>query len=243
MAFKTMVDYDNERYHDMLMLRDDGDYVDVILLYQDIKDVIVCDSHYIKGPNFNGYVQCLGKPSCPACNYGENGIYVQTKLFIPVYVVSNPNGGKDEGEILFWDRNVSFNQQVLDPQVFSKYPDPSQFVFRITRSGARGDANTRYNIQAIGKNNLISYEDILKEKNIKMPDYYETICKDWSVEDYNKVLNKNQPVDNFDADTMPNYTLKPREMTPESELPDFSSIDETSDNEGSDDSEALPDFV
>mgnify|MGYP007065811507 CR=1 FL=1 len=81
MAFKSMKTYNDERYHGFFLLRNDGDFADVIFLYQNIEDVLVADVHYIKSAKKSGYVHCCGE-GCPAC---AKGIRVQTKLFIPVY--------------------------------------------------------------------------------------------------------------------------------------------------------------
>lgn len=198
MAFKSLSEYNNDRYGGMFLLKNDGDSADVIFMYRSIEDVLVADTHYIKSDKYNGYVQCLGGGSCPACS---KGIRVQPKLFIPVYVLSSE-------EILFWDRSIRF-QQTMENDVFSKFDNPSEFVFRITRRGAAGDINTRYSIQAIAKNTVITYDEILAKCNATMPDYYNTICKDWTAEDYDSHLTPS-PSNSIDADMMPEYKLSPR---------------------------------
>ena len=57
----------------------------------------------------------------------------------------------------------------LQNDVFSRYPNPSEYVFRIRRNGAAGDVNTTYSIIAIGKNDFKSYAQILAENNIRLP--------------------------------------------------------------------------
>lgn len=226
MGFKTIDNYNEERYHDMLMLKDDGDYVDCVILYRDKNDVLVTGAHYVKSADFQGYVHCLGK-GCPACSHGKNGLRVENKLFIPLYILTGP----DSGKILFWDRSANFHQTVLEPQVFNNYPNPSEYVFRITRNGARGDYNTRFNFQALGANKDMPYEKILKELDVKMPDYYETICKDWTAEDYERHLNASKDGGHssnvyVDPDNMPEYKLTPRNDT-ENDMPDLATMDDT----------------
>ena len=208
MAFKSMTEYNEERYGNMFMLRNDGDSAEVIFMYPNKDSVMMVESHYIKSDSYSGYTQCLGKRSCPAC---EQGIRIQNKLFIPVYVI-------DQDEILFWDRNTRFFQQ-LDTDVFSKFADPTEFVFRITRHGVAGDFNTRYEISAVAKNNVISYEDILKKLDVQFPDYYNTVCADWSVEDYKDHLIPAK--EQVDVDSMPEYKISPRGVSQSVELPDF----------------------
>ena len=208
MAFKSMTEYNEERYGNMFMLRNDGDSAEVIFMYPSKDAVMMVEAHYIKSDSYSGYTQCLGKRTCPAC---EQGIRIQNKLFIPVYVI-------DSGEILFWDRNTRFFQQ-LDSDVFSKFADPSEFVFRITRHGVAGDFNTRYEISAVAKNNVISYDDILKKLDIKFPDYYNTVCVDWSDSEYRDHLIPAK--EQVDVDSMPEYKISPRGVQQSVELPEF----------------------
>lgn len=166
MAFKSVKSYNEERFGGYFLLRNDGDYADVIFLYQGVEDVLVADVHYIKSPDYSGYVHCCGR-GCPAC---AKGIRTQTKLFIPMYNIA-------ANEIQFFDRTMKFEPQ-LQQDVFSKYPNPSEYVFRITRHGVAGDVNTTYSIQAIGKNTQMPYAQILAQHNATMPEYYNTICRE-----------------------------------------------------------------
>lgn len=201
MAFKKVTDYNQERYGGFFMLRDDMDYADVVFLYQSIDDVLVADVHYIKSNDYSGYVHCCG-PNCPAC---KAGIRVQNKLFIPLYNIQ-------ANEIQFFDRSVRFDSQ-LQSEVFSKYPNPSEYVFRITRRGAAGDVNTTYSIVAIarntGPNSIGSYDQILAKFNTKMPDKYEDVCRSLTVTQLSDMLNNNTsaPADVPAAQ----FEIKPRE--------------------------------
>ncbi len=219
MAFKSITDYNNDRYGGMFLLKNDGDYEDVIIMYRNIDDVLVTDSHYIKSDSYSGYVHCLGR-NCPAC---EKNIRVQPKLFIPVYVINS-------GEILFWDRSIRF-QNIMDTEVFSKFPNPADFVFRITRNGAAGDINTRYSIVAVGKNNIKSYDEILEASGKTILEHYESICKTWDNADYRSHLTPSGS-SSGDVDMMPEYKLTPRvSVTPEiSDIPDIEIETEISDD-------------
>ena len=215
MAFKSITTYNDERYGGMFLLRNDGDSAEVIFMYESVDDAMVVDSHYIKSDSYSGYVQCLGNTVCPAC---ERNIRVQTKLFIPVYVI-------DSDEILFWDRNTRFFQQ-LDADVFSKFANPSEFVFRITRHGASGDINTRYEIAAVAKNNIAPYAKILKDHEITFPDYYNTVCADWSSDAYRDNLTPSPS--QVDIDEMPEYKISPRVDVAKQDIPDF--VSDSDDN-------------
>lgn len=209
MAFKTMTQYDEERYGGWFLLRNDGDYADVIFLYRNKEDVLIGDVHYIKTPNYSGYVHCT-EINCPAC---EKGIRIQSKLFIPVYNIT-------DGEIQFWDRSIKFENQLVQ-DVFSKYPNPSEFVFRIQRQGAAGDINTKYNIWAVGKNKLMDYNQILLTNNATMPDYYENICKTYSSTELHSILNKSvNSSTSYESNSMPDYQVTPRVPMNDMDIPD-----------------------
>ena len=206
MAFKTMDQYNEEKYGGFFSLRNDKDYADVVFLYRSSRDVLICDAHYIKSAEYSGYVHCCGK-GCPVCG---KGIRVQTKLFIPLYNYST-------GQIEFWDRNVRFENQLVT-DVFDKYPNPSEVVFRITRKGAYGDINTTYSIVVKGANSPESgcktYQQILAENNIIFPDYYSQVIKEYSAGELYSMLNDSAESYSNQAPaggySMPNYQVSPR---------------------------------
>ncbi len=206
MAFKTMEDYDESRYGGFFLLRNDKDYADVVFLYRGKSDVLVADGHYVVSPDYSGYVHCCGK-GCPACG---KGIRIQTKLFIPLYNYST-------GKVEFWDRNIRFENQLVS-DVFNNYPDPSEYVFRITRNGAYGDVNTTYSIVCMGTNsgpNCKSYSQILAENNIIFPNSYESVIKEYSSGDLYTLLNSGSDTNGYKGApnqqyTAPNYQVSPR---------------------------------
>lgn len=201
MAFKKMTEYNEARYGGFFLLRNDGDYADVVFLYNSTEDVLMADVHYIKSADYSGYVHCCGN-GCPAC---AAGIRVDSKLFIPVYNI------KDD-QIQFFDRSIRFENQ-LQKDVFDKYPNPSEYVFRITRHGAANDINTRYEIVAVAKNTgdgrVGTYSEILAKCNAVFPDKYSDICKEFSVAELSNMLNNSNASTSSVAD-MPDYQIKPR---------------------------------
>lgn len=201
MAFKSLKTYNEERFENLFILRNDNDSADVIFLYRSFDDVLIADTHYIKSNDYSGYVQCVGR-SCPAC---AKGIRVQSKLFIPLYNLTT-------NRIEFWDRNIRFENQ-LSQDVFEKYPNPCDFVFKITRNGVAGDINTTYKIQAIGRNTQESYEEILARMGISLPEHYETVCKDYSATELGKLLANSGNSGSSGGDSLPDYSVKPRGVT------------------------------
>lgn len=212
MAFKTIANYNEEKFGGLFMLRNDGDSADVVFLYRNTNDVLVADTHYIKSADYSGYVHCLGK-GCPAC---AKGIRTQTKLFIPMYNVTTQ-------QIEFWDRTMRFENQ-LDTDVFSKYPNPSEFVFRIRRSGVPGDVNTTYSIVAVGRNTLGTYDELLSRFNVTMLEHYETICKSMSRSQLLDCLSGGNNDVPDTASTIPAYIPTPRVTPPAAPAPDAANV-------------------
>lgn len=182
MAFKSMVQYNEERYGNFFTLQNDGNFADVIFLYQSKADVLIADVHYIKSAEYSGYVHCCGA-GCPAC---AKGIRTQTKLFIPLYNIS-------EKKIQFFDRTTMFESQLMN-DVFDKFPDPSQYVFRITRHGAARSVDTTYQIQAIGKNTGMPMAKILADAGTQMPDAYSMVCREVNPYELDAMINVNSSV-------------------------------------------------
>lgn len=175
MGFKSMTEYNDQKYGNWFRLQNDGDYADVIILYRSTADVMMADCHYIRSDGYTGYVTCCSA-GCPAC---AKQIRVQPKLFIPMYVLTTSVTGGVQGRIQFWDRTMRFQPQLVN-DVFRGYPNPSEYIFRITRHGAAGDINTTYDIRAISNNSnpATSYDAICSTFGAVFPDYYNTICKD-----------------------------------------------------------------
>ena len=206
MAFKSIKEYNEERFANLFTLRGDGDSADVVFLYPSAESALVASVHYIKTADYTGYVHCCGR-NCPAC---AKGIHTQMKLFIPLYNINSR-------EVQFWDRSSRFDVQLAE-DVFNKFPNPSEYVFRITRQGAARDINTTYQIVAIGRNTdaSLQYSQILADNQISLPDYYSTVCKDMKEADLYSALNTSNsssatvPTDSY---TAPNYAVTPRSVT------------------------------
>lgn len=200
MAFKSIEQYNEERFGGFFLLRNDGDYKDVVFLYQSVNDVLIADVHYIKSAEYSGYCHCTGR-GCPACSHG---IRVQTKLFIPIYDIM-------EDEVVFWDRSSRFEQQLM-ADVINKYANPSEIVFRITRKGEAGSVDTKYTITAIGKNTGSSYSSILASKDILLPDYYSAVCKDYPAQKLRDLLSSDSS--SGAAEALGDYNATPRVPVP-----------------------------
>lgn len=212
MAFKKMKDFNEERFGNFFLLRDDGDSADVIFLYQSYDDVLEADVHYIKSAEYSGYAHCCGV-GCPAC---EKGIRVQPKLFIPLYNITT-------GQIEMWDRSTRFEMQ-LNSDVFSKYPNPSEYVFRITRQGAAFDMNTKYAIVAVGKNSdpTLQYHQIFASNKTDVMKCYDEVCRDLGSTELSRMLTpSNSGTNSYTPSNMPNYQVTPRSVSSRTDVPDL----------------------
>ena len=172
MAFKSVNEYNGN----LFKLPNDNDSADVVFLYRSSAEQLIADAHYIKSPDYSGYAHCCGV-GCPACGKGWK---VENHFFIPLYNIQN-------NRIEFFDRSTRFLSQMA--AVFSAYPNPSEYVFKIIRHGVAGSRDTRYEIRLAGKNTYFPYDNILSTFNAKMPDYYENVVKSLTIEEMSQMID------------------------------------------------------
>ena len=147
------------------------------------------------------------------------GVYVMSgdkSVMKPKNIITNPIViAVVIGLVLFVS---GIQMPVLVTDVFDRYPNPSEVVFRITRNGAYGDINTTYSIVAKGANSPESgcktYSQILAENNILFPDYYSQVIKEYSPGELYAMLNDSTGYDAAQQPSggysMPNYQVSPR---------------------------------
>jgi len=216
MAFKKFNDYVDNKNGIFFTLPNDKDYADVIFLYQSIDDVLVASVHWISTPGYKGYAHCLDD-NCPACNYrSERGGTIQRRdaMFIPVYNIT-------KSRFEFWDRTPNFEYKLHDA-VFKNYPNPSEYVFRITRNGKPRDVNTTYDIMVTGKNNY-TYEQIMADFKLSFPESYDLVCKELSYEEMDRYLNSTAPasIPDYNYVPVPRGSSAPQQTTASTEVPDL----------------------
>lgn len=180
MAFKSLLQYQEDKNGQFFVLPNDKDYADVVFLYRNVNDVLVADVHYINSADYKGYVHCCEK-GCPACNHGERGIRLDHKIFVPLYNIQ-------KNKIEFWDRSTYFEQK-LQKDVFGPFPNPSEAVFRVTRNGEAGSRDTKYDIIPVARNTTMPYDKILSDFGITLPEGYSAICKEMSIAEMSAALN------------------------------------------------------
>lgn len=186
MAFKKMTEYNEEKFGNFFRLVNDKDWADVIFLYRSTQDVLVGKMHYVKTPDYSGYVQCLER-GCPAC---ADGIRTQDRLLIPMLVIGNSDPDFNGPKVQFFDRSMRFQPQLMQ-DVFRMYPNPSEMIFRIVRHGTAGNVDTYYTIQAVQTvpESYGSYDKILADYNLRFPESYDLVCKDCSAFELRSMLN------------------------------------------------------
>ena len=227
MAFKSLSNYNKEKYGNFFVLPNDGDSAQVMILYKSIDDVAVGDVHYIKSADYSGYVECLGS-GCPACAYRSSRggkIQLQTQMFIPLYIVS----GEDQGKIKFWDRTIYFEPVLHD--VFAKYPNPSEYVFEITRHGKARSKDTTYSITAVDKATGLTMDSILEGAHISFPEGYSRVCKSATAQEINDMLNPQSSVPTQDYGYIPTPRVDSDVEVPQIPVPPVSGAELPESNE------------
>lgn len=207
MAFKSVNAVKAEKHAGKFILENDGDSAFVIFLWRNDDEMLAAGTHYIKSNEFNGYVQCLETADCPAC---KKGLRVQQKLFVPMLVLSI--NGQSVNEIQFWDRNLKF-EPVLRQAIFKNYANPSEYIFQITRRGAFGSKETRYDIAVAGANKA-TYDQIMSDNNATFPAFYDMVCKDIDAATMSKYLATAAASNVASNTAVPEYVATPRVSVP-----------------------------
>ena len=204
MAFKSMVEFNEERYSSLFQLSD-KDYADVVFLYRNENDVQKASVHYLIEPNRRGYVHCC-EVGCPLCATGKQGFKVQERILIPMYVISKND--EPVNQILFWDRSTYYYKYFRE-DTFKNYPMLSEYVFRISRTGL-GKDDTQYKILLKGKNPF-TYDMILQKYNVSFPAYYDAVIKSYTPAEIERILNANTANNTFtNVGDIPEYVPTPR---------------------------------
>ena len=146
-------------------LKYDKECENVIFLLRSRDDVIVFPVHTIQNSGKVRRILCTGD-NCPYCKKGEKARDI---IFVPIYNVS-----KDA--VMFWERGFRFFAYKIEP-MFKTFDDPTRYVFRVTRNGNMGDITTTYEVGAVARNTVFSYEEILQKFDIQFPEFYKTIIE------------------------------------------------------------------
>lgn len=136
-------------YIKFFTLSNDQDEAIVRFPYSSNKQFDLITTHNVRIGNSYKRISCLRGPqdpleNCPLCNVGEK---VQVRFFCKLvqYVVDET--GSVVTKACIWDRPSSLAKQLNE--YINDYGDLSNVVFKVKRSGAKGDLQTTYNIYPI----------------------------------------------------------------------------------------------
>lgn len=127
-------------------LRDDGDEAIVRFAYSDPSEFEVYTVHPVTIDGKFRKVNCindlrLGIHSCPLC---AAGVQLQQKFYIRLIEYTRDENGNIVPQARVWERPASYMQILTN--LFTEYGPLCDCVFKVKRSGARGDMQTTYSI-------------------------------------------------------------------------------------------------
>lgn len=127
-------------------LRDDGDEAIVRFAYSDPSEFEVYTVHPVTIDGKFRKVNCIndlraGVHSCPMC---AAGVQLQQKFYIRLIEYTRDENGNIVPYARVWERPTSYMQILTN--LFTEYGPLCDNVFKVKRSGARGDMQTTYSI-------------------------------------------------------------------------------------------------
>lgn len=123
-------------------LKNDMEVARVRFLYNDVEDIEGTSVHKIEINGKKRYVNCLRDYTDPidVCPFCKAKMYVQAKVFIPVYNV-------DEDKVQIWERGKAFFSKLTG--ALSRFDPDSDIVAQVCeveRHGKAKDTSTTYEI-------------------------------------------------------------------------------------------------
>ena len=127
-------------------LRDDGDEAVVRFAYNSPDEFEVFTVHPVTIDGKFRKVNCindlrLGVHSCPLC---AAGVQLQQRFYIRLIEYTRDENGNIVRQARIWERPASYMQILAN--LFAEYGPLKDNVFKVKRSGARGDMQTSYSI-------------------------------------------------------------------------------------------------
>lgn len=141
---------------DTFRLENDGDSALVRILHTSRNDFSIYSTHSCAVTTKNNKtwrpkVNCLRGTSddttaCPLCAAGGDFAKISTITYIHMIRYTCSSDGSWTYEPVIWERNANWVKQNLLPTVDEYADDLPNHMFRITRSGVKGDLQTKYSI-------------------------------------------------------------------------------------------------
>lgn len=136
---------ESEKYYssnsDLVILKDDGDIINVQFLFDSVEELDAYVCHEIKVNGKTRFVNCLREDindSVDDCPFCANGYKLKPVFFLPVFDV-------DTREVKMWQRSKKFIDSTIS-SLIRRSPDFSNHVFQIERMGKAGDTKTTYGV-------------------------------------------------------------------------------------------------
>jgi hypothetical protein len=127
-------------------LKNDGDEAIVRFAYSNPDEIEVFTTHAVTIDGKFRKVNCLRTfkdpiDNCPLCAAGQS---FQQRVYIKLIEYVRNEDGSITPTPKVWERSASYVQILTN--LFTEYGDISDCIFKIKRSGAKGDVNTTYSI-------------------------------------------------------------------------------------------------
>lgn len=135
-------------------LAEDGDSAIVRFNIKGINDLIIEGVHRVKtSDGKTRTVSCLRESAheplehCPLCANGENPQY---RVFLPMIMYTQEDNGTVSAFPAVWDQGIRIRDTLKS--YVEEFGDLTNYVFKITRHGKRGDMKTTYQIMPTNQN-------------------------------------------------------------------------------------------
>lgn len=138
----------NSEKIEWIALKDDGDFVEVVMLHSDENDLDAFEVHNLEVDGFNNSIECLGE-NCPFC---AEGIKTQLKVWIQMVDLG------DNNKVKIWSRGITDIKKLLEE--IAENGNLNERKYKIKRSGAKGSNKTSYGFYAKAK---------LKKDELELP--------------------------------------------------------------------------
>ena len=128
-------------------LANDGDYEQVRLMYNTMKDVELFSVHQVEENGKTYWVNCLREydqpiDDCPLCKAGNR---LQVKMWVPLYLEKTQ-------EVKVWERGRTFLSKLESAE--RRFSPLVSNIFEIERNGKKGDQNTTYELIHIKRDDV-----------------------------------------------------------------------------------------
>lgn len=165
-------------------LKNDKDEAIVRFVYADVKEFDLLTAHKVKVGEYYRYISCLRDGNdpvdkCPICQRGDK---VTLRFFVKLIEYVKDENGNVLPVAKVWDRPASFAKDLKG--YIEEYGDLKNVIFKIKRSGAKGDMQTKYTLVVA---NPTVYNDNVYVKDFSAFDNFDLGRHSYYDLDFNEV--------------------------------------------------------